>query len=84
MYQHENISSIENILELKRKHTCTTLEAIIMYCEELNLDIDEFGEQIKKDKQFFEMIKIDAIENNQLRESDGWKKQASLSSFFGD
>lgn len=82
MYNHENIAAIETIIELKRKHKCSMLDAIVLYCENLDIDLDEFGEKIKRDKQFFEMLKKDAIDYNQLRKTDGWIRKATLEDFF--
>ena len=47
MYNHENIAAIETIIELKRKHKCSMLDAIVMYCENLDIDLDEFSDEIE-------------------------------------
>ncbi|MCK5537934.1 MAG: hypothetical protein KAI79_13995 [Bacteroidales bacterium] len=55
----------------KRRITDESLQGIIiMYCEEYDMDIDEVGQDIKKDKKFAEALKYDLINRNQARFED--------------
>lgn len=78
----DKISSIEHIMRIKERFKVTLVDAIVMYCEEANIDIEDFSDSIKKETEFIEKIKVEAIENRLLRKSDGWVKKASLKKFF--
>lgn len=74
--------TIEHIIAIKKKHKINLVDAVVMYCEECNIDIDDFSSDLKKETEFIELLKQDAMEANYLRESDGFFRRPSLKTFF--
>jgi len=73
---------IDHIMGIKNKYRIGIIESIVMYCEESGIDIEDFSEEIKKEQEFINIIKLEAIEDRYLRKSDGWVQKSSLKSFF--
>jgi len=56
------------IISFKKKNDLkgySLLEVIMIFCDELDEDIDEIGELLKKDKKFVESLKGDLKFNNE-------------------
>jgi len=71
------------ILEFKHQRGIkgySILEVVMMFCEELDKDIDEVGELLKKDKNFRETLKEDLQFNNEAVFSD--EKKSSVSEWI--
>lgn len=75
-------NTIEQLYNISNVHNCSIIDAIIIFCEKSNIDIEDFAQVLKKDSNFVEVIKKDGLENRLLRESDGWEIKTSLEDFF--
>ena len=53
------------------------LEVVMMFCEELDRDVDEVGEMLKKDKNFRETLREDLQFNHQAVFSEQTKTNMS-------
>lgn len=74
--------TLEYIYALKSRFKCTLVDAVIMYCDQCNLEIDELAITLKKDENFVHALRIEAIEEHQLRGTDGFVKKPSLVDFL--
>jgi hypothetical protein len=74
--------AIEQICSIQNELNCGVIDAVIYYCDESDIDIDDFSAEMKKDKHFIELIKTDGMYRNLLRKSDGFVPRASLDNFF--
>lgn len=70
----------KEILKFKKEREIkgySILEVVMMFCSELDKDIDEVGELLKKDKNFRETLKEDLQFNNEAVFSDEKKPNIS-------
>jgi len=74
----------QEIVKFKNEREITgysIMEVVLMYCEELDEDIDEVGELLKKDKNFRETLKEDLKFHNQATFGEE-KKQSKMSEWL--
>lgn len=57
------------------------MEIVLMYCEEMDKDIDDVGELLKKDKSFKETLQQDLKFNNEAKFEDD-KKHNKMSEWL--
>jgi len=57
----------------------TIMELVVCYVDENNLELDDVGEELKKDKVFIKLFQADLIENNEA----SFKGTAKVKSFDG-
>lgn len=74
--------AIEQICSIQDRLECGIIDAIIYFCEESDIDVEDFSLEMKKDKHFVELVKTDGMSRNLLRKSDGFIPQPSLGDFF--
>ena len=58
------------------------MEIILMYCEEMERDVEEVGALLKKDKNFKETLQEDLKFHNEARFEDDKKQNGSLSEWI--
>ena len=77
-YETKGSTAFKKVQEFKRTQEVkdhSIMELILLYCKHNDLDPAEFGEELKRDKNFREMFKADLLHHNEARfEND--KKQA--------
>ncbi len=76
-------TQFKEILQFKKDRDISgysILQVVMMYCEELDRDIDEVGEFLKKDKSFRETLKEDLQYNFEAKFSD--EKKSSISEWI--
>jgi len=72
-----NGTMFREIIEFKKERNLygySIMEVVMMFCEELDKDVEEVGEALKKDKSFRETFKEDLKFNNQARFEGETKK----------
>lgn len=74
--------AIEQICSIQDRLNCGIIDAVIQFCEDSDLDIEDFSTEMKKDKHFVELLKTDGMYRNLLRKSDGFIPKPSLGDFF--
>lgn len=62
--------SIQKIEELVDKHNISYMEAIVMYCEKNNIDIESIGKAIKSNEMLKAKVQIEAENLNFLPKSN--------------
>jgi hypothetical protein len=62
--------SIQKIEELVDKHNISYMEAIVMYCEKNNIDIESIGKAIKSNDMLKAKVQIEAENLNFLPKSN--------------
>lgn len=76
-------SMFKEILNFKKERNITgysIMQVILMYCEENDVDPEEVGELLKKDKDFKESFTEDLIYNNEAKFED--KKSNPISEWI--
>lgn len=75
-YESRGSTAFKKVQEFKQKldiQNHSMMELILLYCQVNNKDPGEFGEELKRDKNFREMFKADLIHHHEAR-FDGTKK----------
>jgi len=73
---------LEHIHSLKNRYKCSLVDAIIYYSEQTGLDIEDVAERLKKDENFVQSLREEAIKDRFLRETDGFKHERNLADFL--
>lgn len=69
-YETRGSSAFKKVQAFKRENAVTEhsmLQLIILYCEENEIDPQEFGEELKRDKNFREMFKADLLFHHEAK-----------------
>ena len=75
-------STLDFIYSIQKNKNCSLMEAVIEFSEESNVEIEELADALKKDKNFVESLRIEAIKANNLRKSDGFVRKPNLERFM--
>jgi len=78
--KYGKVSMFRDILEFKKERGIngySIMEVIMMYCDELDKDIDEVGALLKKDKNFVATLQEDLKFNNEAKFEDDKKSTIS-------
>lgn len=75
-------STLDFIYSIQKNKNCSLMDAIIEFSEESNVEIEELADALKKDKNFVESLRIEAIKANNLRKSDGFIRKPNLERFM--
>lgn len=75
-------STLDFIYSIQKNKNCSLMDAVIEFSEESNVEIEELADALKKDKNFVESLRIEAIKANNLRKSDGFIRKPNLERFM--
>jgi len=79
-YETRGSTAFKKVQEFKRENKVTEhsmMQLILLYCEKKELDPIEFGEELKRDKNFREMFKADLMHHNEAKFIDTEKQAVS-------
>lgn len=75
-------STLDFIYSIHKDKKCSLMDAVIEFSEESNFEIEELADALKKDKNFVENLRIEAIKSNNLRKTDGFICKPNLERFM--
>jgi len=79
-YETKGSTAFKKVQEFKRENDVTDhsiMELILLYCQTKEIDPTEFGEELKRDKNFREMFKADLLFHNEAVFEDNKKVTVS-------
>jgi hypothetical protein len=75
-------ATLDFVYSIQNSHKCSLMEAMLMFAESSNLEVEELAELLKKDKNFVESLRVESMKNNSLRQTDGFISKPTLEKFF--
>lgn len=75
-------STLDFIYSIQKEKKCSLMDAVIEFSNESNFEIEELADALKKDKNFVENLRTEAIKSNNLRRTDGFISKPNLERFM--